>query len=368
MGVPFFDLKEQITEHHAELNAAMSSVIERGDFILGRAVSEFEAAFAEYCGVKHAIGISSGLDALAIALEGYGVGAGDEVILPANTFIATALAVSMVGATPVLVDIDPQYWHLDVDATKAAVTKKTKAILPVHLYGQPVDMSRISAIANERGIKVIEDACQAHGAYYNNRRCGGLGDAACFSFYPSKNLGAFGDGGMITTNDDDLAARCKQLRNYGSTKKYFHDSIGYNRRLDTLQAAVLNVKLPHLDRWNKHRVVMADFYTSHLSKLSAVQIPTVRQGCTHNYHLFIIAVEKRDTLQAHLTNMGIGTGIHYPVPIHLQNAYLNLGHTRNSFPVTEKYADQILSLPMWPEMNESHVTETCEAIARFVRQ
>lgn len=352
--VPFVDLSAQYRSLEDELHEAMTRVLRRTDFILGADVARFEEDFAAFCGVEHAVGVDSGTSALELALRAYDVGPGDEVITAANTFIATALAISYTGATPVLVDADPRTYTVDVAALEAAVTPRTKAIIPVHLYGHPADMDPILDLARRRGLVVIEDACQAHGARYKGRPVGSLGDAAAFSFYPAKNLGAFGDAGIVVTNDAKTADALRSLRNYGSTEKYHHERRGYNRRLDTLQAAVLRVKLPHLTAWSAARREHARLY-GELLRNSPVVLPEESDEVLPVYHLYVVRVEDRERVRAHLNALGVATGVHYPVPIHLQPAYRDLGYAKGDFPVTERYAEEILSLPMYPELTPALV-------------
>ncbi|HEY1303109.1 MAG TPA: DegT/DnrJ/EryC1/StrS family aminotransferase [Vicinamibacterales bacterium] len=363
-SVAFVDLVAQHSSIDAELTAATARVLRDAEFILGRDVGDFEGAFAKYCGCQHAVGVDSGTSALELALRAYGIGPGDEVILPANTFIATALAVSCAGATPVLADIDPLTYTLDVSRVADAITPRTRAVLPVHLYGQPADMDPILDLAREHALVVIEDACQAHGAEYKGRRVGSLGHAAAFSFYPSKNLGACGDGGIVVTRDPDVARSLQMLRNYGQERKYHHLTIGFNRRLDNLQAALLTIKLKHLDAWNDARRRRAERYSSLLG--DAVVVPRVAAYANPVWHLYVIQSDDRDRLQACLNERGIATGIHYPIPIHLQPAYSGLGYRKGDFPITEGIADRILSLPMYPELPVDAVEEVARAVRAFV--
>lgn len=364
MHVPFVDLTAQYQELAGEVHEAIVSVLERGDFILGRSLGYFEAEFAAYCEARFAVGVSSGTAALELILRGLNVGPGDEVITPAHTFIATALAITTTGARPVFVDINPQTYNIDVDQVEAAITSRTRAIIPVHLYGQPADMDSILAIARRHGLAVVEDACQAHGARYKGRRVGALGAAAAFSFYPSKNLGAYGDGGMVVTNDEQLAQAARMLRNYGQPQKYVHQIKGYNYRLDTLQAAVLRVKLRCLDSWLSARRKHAARYCEFLADLPTT-LPW-EPGFAHSvYHLFVIRVDQRNELMSHLSAKGIDTGIHYPIPIHLQPAFGELGYSTGSFPVTETLVGQILSLPMYPELSDDAIGYVVESIREF---
>jgi len=336
-------------------------------FILGRDVTLFEEEFAAFCGTQYAIGVDSGTSALELALRAFGIGPGDEVITAANTFIATVLAISYTGATPVLVDIDPCTYTISVRELQAAITSRTKAIIPVHLYGQPADMEPILLLARQHGLIVLEDACQAHGAQYKEKRVGSLGHAAAFSFYPAKNLGCCGDGGMIVTNDQQLAEEVRMLRNYGQREKYHHVSLGYNRRLDTIQAAILRVKLQHLDEWNGMRREHARLYTQLLSN-NGILLP-VEENCAEPvWHLYVIRVNHRDALKDHLAEQGIGTGIHYPIPIHAQPAYQSLGYPPNAFPITTHYASQVLSLPMYAELTPDMIRYVVKTIKQFVSE
>jgi len=356
--IPFVDLHAQYKSIASDVTAAMMRVVERGDYILGDDVRLFEEEFAKYIGTSEAISVGSGLDALEFALRAYGIGPDDEVITAANTFIATVLAIMATGARPILVDVNRETYNIDPAAIEAAITPRTKAIMPVHLYGQPADMQPILEIARKHGLIVVEDAAQAHGAWYDGRRAGALGHAAGFSFYPAKNLGAYGDGGMVVTNDAAAAEKIRRFRNYGQRVKYEHPEIGTNSRLDTIQAAVLRVKLPHLDRWNAARGEHAASYNALLAGTSIV-LPKTAQKCTHVYHLYVIQLDRCQEVQKALTARGIGTGIHYPIPIHLQEACASLGYRKGEFPVTEIAASRILSLPMYPEMT----TEQCEFVA-----
>ncbi|MBM4043688.1 MAG: DegT/DnrJ/EryC1/StrS family aminotransferase [Planctomycetes bacterium] len=364
VNIPFVDLKTQYQALADEIGAAVTSVMKRSDFILGEDVSLFEKEFAAFCGVRHAIGVASGTDALYLSLMACGVGPGDEVITVANTFIATVLAISFVGAKPVLVDIDPTTYNMDVGKVSAAITSKTKAIMPVHLYGQAVDMDAVLQVAKAKGLKVVEDACQAHGTIYKLKAAGAMGEVGCFSFYPGKNLGAYGDGGMAVTNSDELANRLRMLRNYGQRVKYYHDFKGLNSRLDTIQAAILRVKLKRLATWNDMRRRHALSYNRALQGAEVVTPAEASYG-KHIYHLYVVRSKKRDELKKHLESRGVSVGIHYPVPIHLQSAYRDLGYPQGSFPVTEQYAQEILSLPMFPELTDEQIAFVSQAIKEF---
>ncbi len=362
--VPFVDLSAQYATIKDEIDVAISEVVRGTHFILGQDVKAFEEAFATFCGAAYAVGVDSGTSALELSLRAYGVEPGDEVITAANTFIATAFAISYTGATPVLVDIDPQTYTLDVSLLEKAITAKTKAIIPVHLYGQPADMEPILDIARRHHLIVIEDACQAHGAMYKEKYVGALGNAAAFSFYPAKNLGAYGDGGIIVTNDKEIANCLRMLRDYGQREKYHHELQGYNRRLDTIQAAVLKAKLPHLEGWNAARRQHAEMYDKLLSG-NGIVTPVKADYATPAYHLYVIRVENRNELKDYLQERGVATGIHYPIPIHLQTAYRCLGYGKGSFPITERYAEQILSLPMYAELTPQLIEQVTEAITEF---
>ena len=363
-NVPFVDLGVQYQAIAAEIDDAISKVIQEADFILGREVRLFEEKFAEFCDASYAVGVDSGTSALELALRAFDIGPGDEVITAANSFIASALGISHAGAKPVLVDVDPYTYTLDVTALERAITRRTKAIIPVHLYGHPAHMGPIRQLADKHGLVVIEDACQAHGARYKGKRVGSLGHAAAFSFYPGKNLGAYGDGGMVVTKDRKIANRLEMLRNYGQKEKYKHLFRGYNRRLDTMQAAILRVKLRYLEKWNAARRWNAKLYQKHLEG-SGVVVPGEAGGAESVWHLYVIRAEQRDALKEHLVNKGISAGIHYPIPIHLQPAYQDLGYKRGDFPVTEAYADRILSLPMYAELMDRQIEFICQTICEF---
>ncbi len=362
--VPFVDLQAQYGQIASEVNEAMAAVLTKADFVLGAAVEQFETAFADYCGSGYGVGVDSGLSALELLLRAHEIGPGDEVITVANTFIATGLAISAVGATPVLVDADPATYQIDVAQIEAAITARTKAIMPVHLYGHVAEMDPIMAIAERHNLLVLEDASQAHGARYKGRRVGSLGHAAAFSLYPAKNLGAYGDAGVIVTNDQALVQRLRLLRNYGAEMKYHHVIAGHNHRLDTLHAAVLGVKLRYLDGWNAARRTLAQQYTELLQD-SSVTTPVDGPHEEPVHHLYVIRSSERDALQAHLEAQGIATVIHYPIPMHLQPAYQHLGYVKGDFPVTEQYSRQILSLPIYPELTTTLLTQVVTAIKAF---
>ncbi|MGB2804358.1 MAG: DegT/DnrJ/EryC1/StrS family aminotransferase [Candidatus Zixiibacteriota bacterium] len=364
MKVNFVDLKAQYQTIKPEIDKAIENVISNTAFILGKAVAEFEEQFAGYCGAKHCVGINSGTSALIMALKALDVGEGDEVITTTNTFIATAEAISFAGATPVLVDIEDGSYNLDPAKLEKAITAKTKAIIPVHLYGQPADMDPILEIAKKKGMPVIEDAAQAHGAQYKGKKTGGLATAACFSFYPGKNLGAYGEGGAVTTDDEGIAQKVRMLRDHGSPKKFYHEFIGNNCRLEGIQGAVLSVKLKHLDKWNDGRRKNADLYRKYLEG-SGVGVPEEMPYAKHVYHVFCVRVKDREKLIDFLKEKGIFTNIHYPIPIHLQKAYQFLGYKKGDFPVTEGCMDEILSLPMFAELTEEEIKYTADCIREF---
>jgi len=361
LKIPFLDLKAPNQELAVEIDAAYNRVKESGWFILGPEVKAFEDEFAAYCGVKCCIGVGNGLDALHLILRALGIGLGHEVIVPANTYIATWLAVTYAGAIPVPVEPDEKTYNIDRDRIEGAITNKTKAILPVHLYGQPADMNPINEIAAQYKLKVIEDAAQAHGALYKGKRTGSLGNAAGFSFYPGKNLGALGDGGAVTTNDDELADRVRTLRNYGSTDKYVNEVPGFNSRLDEIQAAFLRVKLKYLDEWNRRRAEIANHYKSRLASTNLI-LPYVPEWAAPVWHLYVVRSDKRDVLQKRISEAGIDTLIHYPIPPHLQEAYSNLGYRKGDFPITEKLAGEVLSLPIGPHVGDLQQSQTILAI------
>jgi dTDP-4-amino-4,6-dideoxygalactose transaminase len=364
--IHFVDLVRQYWRLQPEIDAAMLRAVRRGDYILGEDTQAFEREFAAYLGVPHCVSVGNGTDALCFALRALAIGEGDEVILPANTFIATALAVTHAGATPVLVDCEPHFYNIDVDAISRAITPRTRAIIAVHLYGQPADMEAIREIARPHGIRVLEDAAQAHGATYHGRRCGSIGDVGCFSFYPSKNLGALGDGGAVVTHDEKLAEQIRHLRNWGQKAKYVHTEKGYNSRLDTLQAAVLRVKLRHLDAWNEQRQRAAERYCALLAD-TGLALPAQAPWAGHVWHLYVVQTPQRTDLQRALEDANIEYGIHYPVPIHLQEAYRDLGYSRGDFPVAEALAQRVLSLPMFPGITDDElerVSRACRGLGR----
>ncbi len=364
MNVPFLDLQPAYDELRAELDAAYHRVMDSGWYLLGDELAQFESEFAACCEAAHCVGVANGLDALHLILRAFRIGPGDEVIVPSNTYIATWLAVSYAGTTAVPVEPDPRTFNLDPVRVERAITPRTRAIMPVHLYGQPADMDPILAVARQHKLKVIEDAAQSHGARYKGRRTGSLTDAAAFSFYPAKNLGAFGDGGAITTNDAELAGRIRALRNYGSRQKYQHDCFGINSRLDEIQAAFLRVKLRRLDEWNARRRAAAARYLSELSSVPALQLPFVPEYAEPVWHIFAVRHPRRDALQSSLADAGIGTLVHYPIPPHLSGAYSAAGWKPGSFPVAEEMADTELSLPMGPHLSPAQQDAVIQAIRR----
>ncbi|MFW9263337.1 DegT/DnrJ/EryC1/StrS family aminotransferase [Nostoc sp. CALU 546] len=356
MRVSFLNFEASYLELQEELDAAYQRVMKAGWYILGREVEAFEVEFAAYCQTKYCIGVGNGLDALHLILRAMNIGNGDEVIVPANTYIASWLAVSYAGATPVPVEPDEKTYNINPQLIEAAITERTKAILVVHLYGQPADMDAINTIAHRYNLKVIEDAAQAHGARFKDHRVGSLGDAAGFSFYPTKNLGAIGDGGAVTTNDVDLADKVRLLRNYGSRVKYENEIQGYNSRLDELQAAFLRVKLTKLDEWNSRRVYIAEQYLQRLVKTANLTLPFVPNWAESVWHLFVVRHPKRYGLEQHLRQAGIGTLIHYPIPPHLSGAYIGSGWHEGSFAIAERLAKEVLSLPLHPHLTEEQVS------------
>lgn len=367
MNVPFLDLKAVYTELQAELDEATRRVLASGWYITGPEVEAFEAEFAAYCEARYCVGVANGLEALHLILRALDIGPGDEVVVPSNTFIATWLAVSYAGATPVPVEPDEETYNLAPALVEAALTERTKAIIPVHLYGQPADTDALGELAAKYGLAVIEDAAQAQGARLRGRRAGGLAHAAGFSFYPGKNLGALGDAGAVVTNDASLAERVRVLRNYGSRVKYEHEMRGFNSRLDELQAALLRVKLKRLDEWNERRRRLAEFYTQTLEGVPDLKLPRVPAWADPAWHLYVVRHRERARLQAHLAAAGIGTIIHYPCPPHLQAAYRELNYRRGAFPVAEQMANEVLSLPMGPHLSEAEAHYVVEQLAAFAR-
>lgn len=364
-SIPLVDLHAQYASIKPDVDRAVQRVLDHCGFIMGPEVKGFEEAFADYCEVSQAVGVASGTAALHLALLACGVGPGDEVITSPFTFFASGEAISQTGARPVFVDIDEQTFNIDPGLIEAAVTPRTKVIMPVHLYGQPAEMEAILEIAQRRGLRVVEDAAQAHGAEYRGRRAGSLGDMACFSFYPSKNLGGYGDGGMIVGNDAELMARVRKLRDHGRISKYLHDELGWGYRLDALQAAILGAKLPHLDGWNDSRRAHAMRY-GELFAGTEVVAPQAPGHVKHIYHCYVIRTPRRDELAEHLASQGIGVVIHYPVPLHLQPAYRELGYELGDFPVSERCASEVVSLPMFPELTEQQQQTVVDTIRAFL--
>jgi len=366
MKVPFLDLKAQYLSIKEEIHLALQDVLEQTAFAGGKFVAQFEAKFADYCKADFAIGVNSGTSALWLTLLGLGVGKGDEVITVPSTFIATAEAISYCGATPVFVDIDEKTYNMNPKLLEAAITDRTKAVIPVHLFGQSADMDAILAIAKRYGLWVIEDACQAHGAEYKGQRVGTLGDAGCFSFYPGKNLGAYGEAGAVVTNNAELAEKIRMLRDHGQSKKYYHNMIGWNARMEGFQGAILEVKLKYLNAWNNARRHHAQLYHQLLQQIPNVIVPREAEYARHIYHVYAIRVPEREALMKFLAEKEVQTGIHYPIPIHLQPAYQFLGLRPGSFPVAEQCAQQFLSLPMYPELTDEQIEYTAQQIKQFM--
>lgn len=376
MQVPFLDLKIQYQSIKDEVNPAIQNVIENTAFILGNAVTNFEKDFAAAHSVKHVFGVSSGTDGNHMALWALGVGPGDEVIIPANTFIATAWGATLCGATPVFVDCDPISYNIDSSKIESAITPKTKAIVAVHLYGQPADMKALKQIADKHKLFLVEDAAQSHLAEFEGKKIGGLAAASSFSFYPGKNLGAYGEGGAVATNDDELASKMKMIREHGQSQKYYHQTLGHNYRMEGIQGAVLGVKLKHLDKWTDGRRRAAAKYNELLNNLEEIVLPKESPNVKHVYHLFVIKVKStgtersklRNDLQSFLSNAGIGTGLHYAIPLHEQNCFKNLGYKKGDFPVTEELAETGISLPMYPELNDEQIGYVCKKVKEFFKK
>lgn len=365
MEIPFNDLKKNYTQKKAKIDSAIKSVLESGYYILGNKVKKFEEEFAAYIGTKHAIGVANGLEALQISLLAINIGKDDEVITTPHSAVATTLAIIAVGAKPIFVDID-EYFHMDEDKIEEKITNKTKAIIPVHLFGQAVEIDTIMKIAQKHGLSVIEDAAQAHGAKFKSKKVGTFGDTGCFSFYPTKNLGAFGDAGMIVTNSEELAEKCKMIRNYGQKNRYEHEVYGINSRLSELQASILSVELPELDKNNKKRQRVADQYTKELTDVKQIVLPKKRVGANSVFHLFVIETNRRDELQKYLKENGIATLIHYPIPIHKQKCLKDYNNV--VLPVAEEKSKKILSLPIHPYLTEKEVTYVCKHIKQFFHE
>ena len=367
--VPFVDLKTQYRKIGEEVKAEIEKVLIQANFILGEPVNKFEKSFSKFCDTKYCIGVASGTDALSLSLKVLDIGEeGDEVITAANTFIATVLTISYVNAKPVLVDIAPDTYNIDLESIEDKITENTKAIIPVHLYGRMVDMDKVNTLADKYNLKIIEDACQAHGALFKGKKAGSFSDLGCFSFYPSKNLGAYGDGEAIVTSDEELYQKLKMLRNYGSSKKYYHDTIGYNSRLDTIQAAVLSVKLKYLAEWNKRRFACAKIYNERLKGIGDLVLPDLGDPGNHVFHLYVIRTSNRDALLKYLNDKGVQCGIHYPVPIYSLGAYSFLNYKCENFPITEKFSKQIISLPIYPELSKDQIDEVVSVVKDFYKE
>ena len=364
--INFGDLRRNYLSINEEIDKSIQKVLQKGWFVLGSEVQEFEKKFAKYCGVKYGVGVANGVEAIQIALMSLSIGEGDEVITVANSCPATALGIRLSGANPVYVDIDPESYNIDVSKIEKLINKKTKAILPVHLYGQIAQMDRINKIAKKFGLKVIEDSCQAHGAMYKDKKSGNLSNIGCFSFYPSKNLGAYGDGGMIVTNNSKLAEKCISLRNYGKNEKGEFKEKGINSRLDELQAAVLNVKLKYLDKWIEKRKHLANLYNKYLNN-SSIIIPKEDKDCFHSYHLYVIRYKDRNGLRNYLKEQRIGTAIHYPEVIYLEKAYQDKNYKKGSCPIAERTNKEIISLPMYPELKDSEIKKISKTILNYVQ-
>lgn len=364
--IKIMDLKREFKLISGEIRQAIDKVLSSGWFILGEELKQFEKEFADCLGVKYCVGVGNGLDALHLILRALNIGTGDEVIVPANTYIATLLAISYAGAKPILVEPEENTYNINPELIKDAITQRTKAIIPVHLYGLSSDMDPINEIAERHGLFVIEDAAQAHGAEYKGKKCGSLGTAAGFSFYPTKNLGAYGDGGAVVTNDEEIADKVRLLRNYGSRKKYYHEIKGFNSRLDEIQAAILRVKLKHLDEWNAKRRSNAEFYLENIHS-DKIILPFEPKGYKHIYHQFVIRCRERDNLQKYLKESGIGTLIHYPVPPHLSQAYADMRLPIDAYPIAKQLADSVLSLPIGPHLRMEDIDAVCQAIKAFAK-
>jgi dTDP-4-amino-4,6-dideoxygalactose transaminase len=362
--LPLLDLKLQYETIKGEIRQVVDEVLESGNYIMGPVVSEFEQSIAKYCGVKNAIGVANGTDALLLTLDALGIGPGDEVITSPFTFFASAEVISQVGAKPVFVDIEADTYNMDVSKLEEAITDKTKAIIPIHIFGQPVDMDRINNIAEKYNLYVIEDACQAIGSTYQGKQAGSMGVAGCFSFFPTKNLGGYGDGGLIVTNDDELAKKIKILRVHGSNPKYHHSMIGYNSRLDSIQAAMLNVKLKYIDEWNQKRREKAAYYDNALNELP-IQLPVVKIGREAVYHLYIIQTQYRDELMEYLKEHGIDSGVYYPIPLHLQEVYKDLGYQKGDYPISETSSLGTMALPLYPELTQEDQDYVIHIVSNF---
>ncbi len=367
MKVPFLDLKSQMNSIRDEVNTCLNEVMDKTAFSSGPFVEEFEKSFSKFCDTKYCVAVNSGTSALHLALLSCGIRPGDEVITVPNSFISTAWAISYCSAKPVFVDVDPDTFLMDFNQIEKAITPKTKAIIPVHLYGQPADMKEINDIAKKNNLKVIEDAAQAHSSFYNNKKIGSLGNITCFSFYPGKNLGGYGEGGAIVTNDKSVSEELKMLRNHGQSKRYYHDFIGYNYRMDGFQGAILNVKLKYIEHWTQLRNRIANSYSQKFSKIKQIKIPIIAENNFSAFHLYVIHIDERMKLMSQLEKYEIFTGLHYPVPIHLQKAYKYLGYKEGAFPVSEESALKCLSLPIYPEMSDYQVDFVIETIFKYFK-
>lgn len=365
MKIPFLDLRAQYNSINEEVQASIQDVFNDTAFASGPYVEKFESNFSSFCNAKYCIAVNSGTSALHLALLAHGISPGDEIITVPNSFIATTWAISYCGAKPIFVDVDPQTWLINTDLIEKAITPKTKAILPVHLYGQPANMIHVNEIAKKYNLTVIEDAAQAHAATYKGEKIGSLGNTTCFSFYPGKNLGAYGEGGAIVTDDKEMALKMQKLRNHGQSERYYHDLLGYNYRMDGLQGAILNVKLKYLAQWTNKRNEIALNYQKSLNIIDAIQTPYINEEVTSAFHLYVIHTDKREILNNYLNEKGISTGFHYPVPIHLQKPYLSLNHSKGDFPISEFNAEKCLSLPMYPELNEEQISYISNTIINY---
>lgn len=363
-SIPLVDLSRQYKDIQKEVDKAIEGVLKSTHFILGEECSEFEREYASFCKVKYAVGVGNGLAALELGMRAIGIGAGDEVLTPANSFIASSSSISFTGAKPVLVDCEEETFNIDVAKAEKAITKRTKAIMPVHLYGQLANMEEVLKLAKKYNLLIIEDACQAHGASFKGKKAGSFGDVAAFSFYPGKNLGGYGDGGIVVTNKANIARKITRMRNYGQKEKYNHIYLAWNSRLDTLQAAILRVKLKYLDKWNAKRLEYAKLYNKLLKDLPVIP-PKTHADYIHVFHLYVVKVKERNRLAKYLDSKGVKTGLHYPIPIHLQKAYSDLGYKKGDFPITEKLAEQTLTLPLFSEMTEKEIRFVAQQIYDF---